>query len=87
MVLVREYQQLGRYAFHACRIEGSEALVGVYAIVKLSVDAQYRCVPFVNETVGRVVVCSLGALCLVLVPECVVILPVREPHLLCVCIH
>ena len=87
MVLIGEDEELGGYATHACGVECSEALVGVYAVVFLAVYAEDGRVPLVDEAVRRVLICALGVVCLVAVPVGILILPVREPSLLCVGVH
>ena len=87
MVLVGEDEQLGRDATQACGIECSHALVGIDAIVQLSVDAEDGGVPLIDETVGRVLIGLAGVRRLILVPIGIVVLPVREEHLLGVGIH
>ena len=76
MILVREDEEFGRDASHACCIECSETLICIDAVVLLTVDAEDRSVPFVNETVWGVLVCLLCTCRSVLVPIGIIILPV-----------
>ena len=52
MVLIREYQHLGRYATEFCGIESHLTLRGEDAVVKFSVGNHDWSVPFVDETMG-----------------------------------
>ena len=87
MVLVGEDEKLCLDALHACCIEGRHSLCGVDAVVLLSVDAEYRGVPLVDETMWRVLVGLTCIVCLVLVPVSVVVFPVGEPILLGLGVH
>ena len=87
VVLVWEDEEFGRDATQASCIEGSHALVGIDAVVFLAMDAEDRSVPLVNKLVRTVLVSLLGIGGLVLVPICVIILPVGEPSLLGVGVH
>ena len=87
MVFIREDEELGGYAAHACCVESAESLVGIDAVVHLAVDAEYWSVPLVYKLVRRVLVgaaCTVGH---VFVPVSVFILPVGEPSLLGVGVH
>ena len=87
MILVREDEKFGWYASHACGIESTETLIGIDAIVLLTVDAEDRSVPFVNKAMWGVLVCLLCTCRSILVPVGIIVLPVREPGLLGVGVH
>ena len=49
VVLVGEDEKFGWDAAQTCCVECTEALVGVDAVVHLTVDAEDRCIPLVDE--------------------------------------
>ena len=87
MVLIWIDKQFCWYATQACCIKGSKTLVCIDTVVHLAVYAKDRCIPLVYKFVWRVRIGALGTVGLYILPIGVVILPVREPCLLRICIH
>ena len=87
MVLIWIDKKLGWNATHASGIEGAHTLVGIDAIVHLAMDAEDWSIPLIYKLVRTVLVSLLGVGTLILVPVSIIILPVREPSLLGICVH
>ena len=68
-------------------IESTETLIGIDAVVLLTVDAEDRSVPFVNKAVWGVLVSLLCTCRSILVPIGIIVFPVREPCLFGVGVH